>query len=74
MNAYKNNKINVKNTPYATVKNLRQNELKKGDLLLTSASEVPDECAVSAVIEDDIKKEYPDSQIIIHFEPSFKKV
>ena len=55
MNAYKNNKINVKNTPYATVKNLRQNELKKGDLLLTSASEVPDECAVSAVIEDDIK-------------------
>ena len=28
---------------------------------------------ITEFIEDDIKKEYPDSQIIIHFEPSFKK-
>lgn len=55
MNVYKNNKIKVKNTPYATVKNQKQNEIKKGDLLLTSASEVPEECAISAVIEDDIQ-------------------
>lgn len=29
---------------------------------------------ITEFIEDDIKKEYPDSQIIIHFEPSFKRV
>ncbi len=28
---------------------------------------------ITEFIEDDIKKEYPDSQIIIHLEPSFKK-
>lgn len=54
MNVYKNNKIDVTKLSYATVKNLNQTKLKRGDLLLTSASEVPDECAISSVIEDDI--------------------
>lgn len=40
MNAYKNQKIDVTKLPYATVKSLNQNILKRGDLLLTSASEV----------------------------------
>lgn len=55
MNAYKNLKINIKLLPFATVKNLQQNTLQKGDILLTCASETPDECAVSSVIEDEIK-------------------
>lgn len=55
MNAYKNNKIDVTKLPYATVRNLNQTKLIKGDLLLTSASEVPDECAISSVIEDEIQ-------------------
>lgn len=55
MNAYKNLKIDVNQLPYATVKSLKQNCLKKGDILLTSASETPDECAISSVIEDDIQ-------------------
>ena len=55
MNAYKNLKINIKLLPFATVKNLKQNTLQKGDILLTCASETPDECAVSSVIEDGIK-------------------
>ena len=54
MNAYKNLKINTELLRNATVKNLNQNTLKKGDLLLTSASETPDECALSSVIENDI--------------------
>ena len=56
MNAYKNLKINVELLPFATVKKLEQNTLKKGDILLTSASEIPDECAISSVIEDEIKE------------------
>ena len=55
MNVYNNNKIDITKLPYATVKNLKQNEIKKGDLLLTSASEVPEECAICSVIEDDIQ-------------------
>ena len=55
MNAYKNIKIDVNLLPYATVKSLKQNCLKKGDILLTSASETPDECAISSVIEKDIQ-------------------
>lgn len=55
MNAYKNLKINIKLLPFATVKKLQQNTLQKGDILLTCASETPDECAVSSVIEDEIK-------------------
>ena len=54
MNVYKNNKVDVKKLPFATVKNLKQNVLEKGDILLTSASETPEECAISSVIEQDI--------------------
>ena len=55
MNAYKNNKIDITKLPYATVKNTKQTTLIQGDLLLTSASEVPDECAIASVIEDEIQ-------------------
>ena len=54
MNAYKNLKIDVNRLESATVKKLEQNKLAKGDILLTSASETPDECAISSVIEEDI--------------------
>ncbi|WP_086228561.1 restriction endonuclease subunit S [Campylobacter sp. P0109] len=54
MNAYKNLKIDVSRLENATVKKLEQNKLAKGDILLTSASETPDECALSSVIEKDI--------------------
>ena len=54
MNAYKNIKIDVNRLENATVKKIEQNTLSKGDILLTSASETPDECAISSVIEDDI--------------------
>ena len=33
---------------------MKQNVLKKHDILLTCASETPDECALSSVIRDDI--------------------
>ena len=56
MNAYKNITIDVSKLPYATVKKLEQNILKKGDILFTSASEVPHECALASVIEDDIEQ------------------
>ncbi len=56
MNAYKNLKIDVTSTSYATVKNLNQNILKQGDILLTTASEVPDECAIASVIEEVIEE------------------
>ena len=54
MNVYKNLKIDVNRLENATVKKLEQNKLKGGDILLTSASETPDECAISSVIEDEI--------------------
>ena len=54
LNAYKNIKINVNHLPFATVKKLNQTELKQGDILFTSASETPDECAISSVIESEI--------------------
>ncbi len=54
MNAYNNNKIDITKLPFATVKCLNQNTLRQGDILLTSASEIPDECAISSVIEDNI--------------------
>ena len=54
MNAYKNLKIDVKRLENATIKKMEQSKLKKGDILLTSASETPDECAISSVIEDEI--------------------
>lgn len=56
MNAYKNLKINTNLLPFATVKKLNQNTLKKGDILLTCASETPDECAISSVIENEIEE------------------
>ena len=56
LNAYKNLSIDVNNLPYATVKNSNQDTLKKGDILFTSASEVPDECAIASAIENDIEE------------------
>jgi len=55
MNAYKHVSIDVADLPFATVKKLDQNILKQGDVLFTSASETPDECAISSVIEDKIE-------------------
>ncbi len=55
LNVYNNMRVDVKNLPFATVKSNQQNILKKGDILLTCASETPDECAMSSVIRDDIK-------------------
>ena len=54
LNAYKNIKIDICQLPFATVKKLNQTELRQGDILFTSASETPDECAISSVIEDKI--------------------
>ncbi len=56
LNVYNNMRVDVKNLPYATVKNSQQNTLQKGDILLTCASETPDECAMSSVIRDDINE------------------
>ena len=56
LNVYNNMRVDVKNLPYATVKNPQQNTLQKGDILLTCASETPDECAMSSVIRDDINE------------------
>ena len=55
INAYTHIAIDVNNLPYATVKRLNQTVLKQGDILFTSASETPDECAISSVIEGEIK-------------------
>lgn len=55
-NVYDNTKVDVSNTPYATVKKIsNQRVIKQGDILCTCASEVPNECALSAVVEDDIR-------------------
>lgn len=54
-NAYNHIKIDVLDLPFATVKKLEnQFVLKTGDILFTSASETPDECAISSVIENEI--------------------
>ncbi len=55
MNAYKHLSIDVNDLPFATVKNLRQDTLQCGDVLFTSASEVPEECAIASEIEDEIE-------------------
>ena len=56
-NAYNHIKIDVTLLPYATIKNPeKQTVLQKGDILFTSASETPDECAISSVIEDEIQE------------------
>ena len=54
LNAYNNIKIDTTKLCNATVKRFNQQVLRKGDVLFTTASEVPDECAISSVIEDDI--------------------
>ncbi len=54
LNVYNNMCVDVNKLQNATVKSFQQNTLKKGDILLTSASETPDECALSSVIRDDI--------------------
>ena len=54
LNAYKHIKIDIHQLPFATVNKLNQTELRQGDILFTSASETPDECAISSVIEDKI--------------------
>ncbi len=54
MNVFKNISVDVTKFAYATVNNLNQTVLKKGDLLFTSASETINECALSSVIESDI--------------------
>ncbi len=55
MNAYTHSKIDVNALNYATVKSINQTALKRGDILFTSASETPDECAISSVIDDEIR-------------------
>ena len=54
LNTYNNLKIDTSALKNATVKNLNQKTLKQGDILLTCASETPDECAISSVIENEI--------------------
>lgn len=56
LNAYNNIKIDVSLLQNATVKKLNQNIIEHGDILLTSASETLEECAVSSVVEEEIKK------------------
>lgn len=55
LNTYQNLKIDVSKKPFATVKNLNQNIVHQTDILLTTASEVPEECAISSVVEDEIE-------------------
>ena len=54
-NVYDRLKVDVNDLPFATVKKIEnQIILQKGDILFTSASETPDECAISSVIENEI--------------------
>lgn len=53
-NVYNHTSVDTTALKIATVKSLKQNTLKKGDILFTSASETPDECALSSVIEKDL--------------------
>ena len=56
MNVYLHPKVCVDDLKWATVKSLEQNTLEKGDVLFTSASETPDECALAGEIEDEIPR------------------
>ena len=56
LNVYNHLAVDVNDLPFATVKSLDQDTLKRGDILFTSASETPDECALEAAIECDIKE------------------
>ena len=53
-NVYNHTSVDTTALKNATVKSLKQNTLRKGDILFTSASETPDECALSSVIEKDL--------------------
>ncbi len=53
-NVYNHISVDTSALKNATVKSFKQNTLKKGDILFTSASETPDECALSSVIEKDL--------------------
>ena len=55
MNVYKNIKTKTNDFKYATVQSLSQNTAQYGDVLFTSASETPDECALSSVIQDEVE-------------------
>ena len=54
LNVFNHLKVDTSLRPFATVKKLEQTSLRIGDILITSASETPEECAISAVIEDEI--------------------
>lgn len=54
LNVYNNMRVDVSKLMNATVQSFKQNTLQVGDILLTSASETPEECAMSSVIRDDI--------------------
>ncbi|UKI21101.1 MAG: restriction endonuclease subunit S [Christensenella sp.] len=74
MNVYKNVKIDTDLIKKATVKSQKQTTLEQGDILFTSASEVPDECAISSVIEKPIKRGvFLDDHLFgIRIKPDFK--
>lgn len=54
-NIYNHLKIDVHDKPYANVKKLSQNIVKQYDILITAASEIPEECAITAVVEESIE-------------------
>ena len=54
LNVYHNTNVDISKLQNATVESFKQNTLQKGDILLTSASETPRECAISAVIRENI--------------------
>ena len=54
LNVYNNTNVDISKLQNATVESFKQNTLQKGDILLTSASETPRECAISAVIRENI--------------------
>jgi type I restriction enzyme, S subunit len=76
MNAYKNITIDVTNLKYATIENFNKTTAMIGDVLFTGASETPDECAISSVIEDEIKSGvYIDDHLFaIRFNDDFRKL
>ena len=55
INIYKHLSIDTSALKYVTVKSLNQNTLMTGDILFSNTSETSDECALSAVIEEEIQ-------------------
>ena len=76
LNTYSNLKIDTTALKNATVKNLKQTELIQGDILLTCASETPDECAISSVIEQTIQNNvFLDDHLFgLRLKPDYKKI